>query len=146
MKFEEIKRWKSELLSERKNEHDAIDAKYERKLAAIEVLLEDEGRSSKPTQGMVVSLGNEYRKAMNKLSATRDGISKFPDRFTTAMVFNYVNSTYPGLVKKPSDLSNSVWLLKKNDEIAVVKEGAGPANPAEYRTTPKFRPLIGNGA
>lgn len=144
MKVEELKQWQAELLGERQKELDAVDTKYKRKLAAIEVLLEDQDDAAETTRKPVL-LGDHYRKSMNKLAVTREGITQSSQRFTTASVFAYVTSKYPGMVKVPADLSNSVWILKKTGEIEVIKKGAGPDSPAEYRITAKFRPASGNG-
>jgi len=140
----ELQRWKLGLLAKRQKEHDAIDAKYKRKLDALAVLLEDE---EEPPREHRANLGSEVAKAVNKLGATREAIVHFKDeRFTTAKLFAYVKEKYLYMVEKPSDLSNSVWVIKKTGYIETTKEGAGPDSPPEYVVTDKFRSEYGNGA
>jgi len=142
MKTEELQQWKSELILERDKERAAVDSKYHRKLAAIDVLLEDQG----PSQNKPVALNIIESYRLTKLAATREGIAQSPQRFTTASVFAYLAKKYPNEVGSPSELSNAVWMLKKDGEIEVIKAGAGPASPPEYRATSKFRPANGSGA
>jgi hypothetical protein len=148
MKTEELKQWKIDLTKDRQKELDAVGLKYDRKLAAIEVLLEDDVASigglrstkSKPPPREPSSLGDEFAKTVNKLGATKEAVAQFKGgRFTTAKLFEYVKSKYPNVAEKPSDLSNSVWVLKKSDDIKIVKEGAGPDSPPEYIVTENFK-------
>ncbi len=142
MIIEELRKWRSELLANQKKELDAVSEKYKRKLEAIDVLLEGHvppPRKLTPPTRESVGLGDEYRKNITKLSATREAVGHFKsERFTTAKLFGYVKQKYPQLAEKPSDLSNSVWILKKSEDIKTVKEGAGPESPPEYIVTENF--------
>jgi hypothetical protein len=146
MKTVELQRWKLELLAQRQKELDAVEAKHKRKLDALSILLEDGNEPPPEDHKPTASMAIEYARSLNKLGATREAIGHFKnDRFTTAKLFGYVKGKYPQMVEKPSDLSNSVWVLKKAGDIETIKEGAGPDSPPEYVVTEKFRPASGNG-
>ncbi len=124
MNFEKLKLLKTELLAERQKELDAVEAKHKRKLDALAILLED---GDEPPPADQIRTPTDYAKTMNKLGATREAVEYCKSgRFTTAKLFGYVKQKYPQMAEKPSDLSNSVWVLKKSEGNYNCEGGRGP--------------------
>jgi hypothetical protein len=141
MNNKQLEIYRSELLSEKQLKIDAINSQYDRKLSALNVLLEQdqpELQISKPAgvlNGHVaVNLMQATREAIRETSSLMGGTS---GKFSSETLLTYIKSKYPTFAKRPSDLSGPLWRLKKLGEIEVVTQGGGP-NPSILQKTSRF--------
>lgn len=132
MNKNELEKYRGELLAEKQVKIDAVNRQYQRKLDALSVLIEET-----PEQ-LVLESAPSPRRAKSIFHAVREAIEKAPSGFSTRTLFSQIKQTYPNLVEKPSDLSNSLWVLRKDHEITVIEEGVGK-EPSTYKITNTFR-------
>jgi hypothetical protein len=84
------------------------------------------------------------RAAKNLMQATREAIREtsgllggMSGKFSTETLLTYIKGKYPAFAKKPSDLSGTLWRLRKEGVIEVVTQGFG-RNPSIYQKTSSF--------
>jgi hypothetical protein len=138
----ELGKYRAELIAERQTKLDAVHQAYKRKLAALDVLLEeDENSASKngtsngthqplnaPPPGVKAeSLVDAVREAIRELSGSRPG-----GRFGSPNILQYIKKEYPRMNILPADISNRLWLMRRDGIIEVVEQGGG-RKPSIYR-------------
>jgi hypothetical protein len=136
----ELEDYRLTLLSEKAAKIQTINLQYDKKLMALDVLLDRDqpspGKSKAPPyKGAKVasSLIKAVREAIRE-TGLMGGMS---GKFSSETLLKYISEKYPGFAEKPSDLSNPLWRLKKDGEIEVLQQGTGQ-KPSIYQKTSKF--------
>ena len=142
MDKKQLAEYRSELLSEKQIKLDAINSQYDKKLVALGVLLDDDQPELKIQKSVTTILNG--RAAKNLMQATREAIREtsgllggMSGKFSTETLLTYIKGKYPAFAKKPSDLSGTLWRLRKEGVIEVVTQGFG-RNPSIYQKTSSF--------
>jgi hypothetical protein len=142
MDNKQLEKYRSELVAEKQAKLDAVNSQYDKKLAALSVLIDDDQPELKIPKPATMILNG--RAAANLMQATREAIREtsglmggMSGKFSTETLLTYIKGKYPTFAKKPSDLSGSLWRLKKEGEIEVVTEGVGRI-PNIYQKTSNF--------
>jgi len=140
MDKQELEDYRLTLLSEKAVKIQAINLQYEKKLAALDVLLDRD----QPPQ--IKSKAPPYKgtqSASSLIKAVREAIREtglmggMSGKFSSETLLKYISEKYPTFAKTPSDLSNPLWRLKKDGEIEVLEKGTGQ-RPSIYQKTSKF--------
>ncbi|MFZ0828444.1 MAG: hypothetical protein WAO02_13575 [Verrucomicrobiia bacterium] len=140
MDKKQLERYRLALLAERGAKLASVHLQYDKKLKALDVLLD---RDESPEVGQAEFIPNgtpaksllqAVREAIRETSGLMDGMS---GKFSSVTLFKFISNKYPDYAKKPSDLSNPLWKLKKDGEIEVMQQGSGQ-NPSIYQKTNRF--------
>lgn len=124
------------LVQQRDAEIDAIKLRYGRKLAALDVLLDDELSTKETTSNAPIPA--QKHAAKNLFEAICEAITHSQADFSSTSLFeHYVRDRYKDFASKPTDLSNALWRLRKAGQIEVISKGSGQS-PSRYRKTPLF--------
>jgi len=147
MTKKDLENHKAGLLIQRQQAIDAINARFEKKLDAIRVLMDEESpepldlpglptKNFKPTadKSFASTLMDAIMEAIRETSGIMGGMA---GKFSSETLLTYIQSKYPNLAETPSNLSGSLWRLKKDGLIEVVTQGTG-RNPSIYQKTKLF--------
>jgi hypothetical protein len=137
MSIKELEDYRADLLAEKQSALDAVNARYQRKLDAIGVLLEESEQvvaSKNVFNAFFADINNSFQAVKVAIQETA-GTSP---TFSSETLFAYLNKNYPGrFAKKPSDLSAALWRLRMRGEIDWVSKGKGQV-ASVYRTTDQY--------
>jgi hypothetical protein len=137
MNIKELEDYRASLLAERQSALDAVNARYQRRLDAVGVLLEESEQKVEAShifKAFFTDINNSFQAVKVAIQETAD---KSPT-FSSETLFAFLNKTFPGrFAKKPSDLSAALWRLRKAGEIDWVTKGKGQV-ASVYRTTEKY--------
>jgi len=140
MEKKELEKYKLELTQQRKREIDAVNEKFDRRLKAVEVLLEDATDSAKTNGHAGVS--GQRLEPKSLIAATRAAIQATDQNFSSPQLFAYIKTHFPSIgVKTPAEVSAPLWVLKRDNEIEVITQGIG-RSPSVYKRTSNFKALV----
>jgi len=131
----ELKRYRLSYIRERDALIEKINQRYERKLAALDVLLEDDPGEPEVQSNGATSAAHTARTLKD---AVKEAIAASTVDFSSASLYkHYIRVNYPNLAEKPTDLSNALWRFKRDGLIEVVRKGSGTV-ASTYKKTPAF--------
>ena len=128
---------------ERDAEIAAVNSKYERKLQAYSIILDEEAKpnTADPFEVFKTVFGGAKPSQMENIIAAINNIRKYDGDealFSTVTVADRMQKMLSDRTISHSSLSNPLWRLRKSGWIEIVKEGQRGA-PALYKVTKQWK-------